>query len=414
MSAPIDHRPIVLVIFALTYIGLAAGRIPGLKLNRTGFALLGAVGMMALSGNSPEQIASMVNWPTMILLFGFFIISAQLRLSGFYDWVASAISDRLGAPTHFLAFLILVSAGLSAFLNHDVVCFVLTPVVGLALVRRNINPVPFLVALAASSNIGAAATLIGNAQNMLIGSVAGLGFARYILWSLAPVVIALVCTYMVTRASTRLGAPKISEEDVEPAGPSYPLDRYHMMKGLVVLAATFGLFFTSIPREITVLVAACIHLLSSKFRTEKLLSLVDWQILLLFGSLFVVGGAFQATGYSEHLVHSMQAMGFDPTKPLNETVLTTVLTGLINNAPAVVLLVKIVPMTHVGVAYVMAVANSFAGNMIMTASVANLIVVQQARNQGIVISFGDFFRIGAPIAAVSLATLVAWATLLPS
>ena len=187
-----------------------------------------------------------------------------------------------------------------------------------------------------------------------------------------------------------------------------------MMKGLVVLAATFGLFFTSIPREITVLVAACIHLLSSKFRTEKLLSLVDWQILLLFGSLFVVGGAFQATGYSEHLVHSMQAMGFDPTKPLNETVLTTVLTGLINNAPAVVLLVKIVPMTHVGVAYVMAVANSFAGNMIMTASVANLIVVQQARNQGIVISFGDFFRIGAPIAAVSLATLVAWATLLPS
>ena len=123
MSAPIDHRPIVLVIFAFTYIGLAAGRIPGLKLNRTGFALLGAVGMMALSGNSPEQIASMVNWPTMILLFGFFIISAQLRLSGFYDWVASAISDRLGAPTHFLAFLILVSAGLSAFLNHDVVCF---------------------------------------------------------------------------------------------------------------------------------------------------------------------------------------------------------------------------------------------------------------------------------------------------
>ena len=411
MTAPTDHRPAVLAIFVLTYVGLAVGKIPGLKLNRTGFAVLGAIAMMIFSGNSPEQIASMVNWQTMLLLFGFFVISAQLRLSGFYDWVAKPISERLGAPTHFLLFLILVTAGLSAFLNHDVVCFVLTPVVATALIKRNIDPVPFLIALAASSNIGAAATLIGNAQDMLIGTVAGLGFARYMLWSAVPVAAGLAITYGVTRALRRPGPPLISKDDIDPDGPEYPLDRYHMVKGLVVLALTFGLFFTSLPREIVVLVAAGIHLLSAKFTTEHLLGLVDWQILVLFASLFVVGGCFQATGYGDHLVGWMQGFGFDPSKPLNETALTTALSVLINNAPAVILLVKMLPMTHAVVAYVLANANSFAGNVIMTASVANLIVVQQAKRQGIIISFGAFARLGLPIAVASLGVLVLWASL---
>lgn len=411
MTAPTDHRPAVLAIFVLTYAGLAVGRIPGLKLNRTGFALLGAIAMMIFSGNTPEQIAAMVNWPTMLLLFGFFVLSAQLRLSGFYDWVAKPISDRLGAPTHFLAFLILVTAGLSAFLNHDVVCFVLTPVVATALLKRDIDPVPFLIALAAASNIGAAATLVGNAQNMLLGTVAGLGFARYTLWSAVPVFAGLVVTYWVTRLLRRPGPPHVSRDDIEPDGPEYPLDRYHMVKGLVVLAIAFGLFFTPLPREIVVLVAAGIHLLSSKFKTEHLLGLVDWQVLVLFGSLFIVGGCFQATGYGDHLVGWMAGLGFDPSRPLNETALAAALSVLINNAPAVVLLVKILPVTHAAVAYVLANANSFAGNVIMTASVANLIVVQQARRQGIIISFGAFARLGLPIAAASLGILVAWASL---
>jgi Na+/H+ antiporter NhaD/arsenite permease-like protein len=411
MSVPPDHRPVVLAIFILTYIGLAVGRIPGLKLNRTGIALLGAIAMMIFSGESQLEVASIVNWSTILILFGFFVISAQLRLSGFYDRVAGGISARLSAPTHFLVFLIVVSAALSAFLNNDVVCYVLAPVVAVALVKKGMDPVPFLIALAAASNIGAALTLIGNAQNIMIGTVANLSFAGYMFWSFIPVVLGLASTYVFTRMNVRSGPPKLRPEDVEAEGPAYPLDRYHMWKGLVVLAAVIALFFTRIPREITVLVAAAIHLLSTKFRTEDLLGLVDWQILVLFGSLFVVGGTFQATGYSLDLVKWMGDIGFQPSKPLNEAVLTTALSVLINNAPAVVLLIKIVPLTHAVNAYVMAAANSFAGNTIMTASVANIIVVQQARRQGIVISFGDFARIGLPITVVSLGVLVAWAML---
>jgi Na+/H+ antiporter NhaD/arsenite permease-like protein len=405
-----DQRPVVLAVFVLTYLGLAIGRIPGLKLNRPGIALLGAIVMMIVSRNSTSATVGLVNWPTIFLLFGFFVISAQLRLSGFFDRVAVNISARLDVPSRFLVFLIVVTAGLSAFLNNDIVCYVLAPVVGTALVRKRINPVPFLIALAAASNIGAGATLIGNAQNMMISELAGLSFARYMLWSIVPVLLGLAATYLVTRigASSCRAIPLV---DVEPEAPAYPFDFYHLSKGLVVLVAVIALFFTSLPREVVVLVAAAIHLLSTKFKTEELLALVDWPVLLLFMSLFVVSGTFQATGYGDQLVKWLEGMGFDLNRPANEVAMTAGLTALINNAPAVMLLVKLVPITHVSIAYIMAVANSFGGNAILTASVANLIVVQQARRQGIVLSFGDFAKLGIPITLLSLGGLIGWALL---
>lgn len=412
MNVTTDERPVILVIFVLTYVGLAIGRIPGLRLDRTGIALLGAIAMMIFSRNSTDQTAAMVNWPTIFLLFGFFVISAQLRLCGFYDRIAEGISERVAAPGRFLVFLIAVTAALSAFLNNDIVCYVLTPVVGAALVRRRMDPVPFLVALAAASNVGAAGTLIGNAQNMMIGSVAHLGFLSYILWASVPVLFGLCSIYLVTRVAKGAAPPKLDAGPTHPAVPGSAFDRYHLTKGLVILALVIVFFFTSVPREITVLVAASVHFFSSKFRTEQILALVDWPILLLFMSLFVVSGTFQATGYTEQLVHWMEGIGFDPSRPPNETVLTAALSILINNAPAVMLLVKIVPFAHASAAYIMAVANSFAGNAIMTASVANIVVVQQARQQGIIISFGAFARLGLPITILALGGLICWALLL--
>src|SRR5271163_2326880 len=195
MFADLHHKPAILFILALTYAGIALGKIPGLKLNRPGIALLGAIGMMIFGGVSTAEVVSYINWPTIFLLFGFFVISAQLRLSGFYDKVAGAIAERLGHPAKFLLVLMAATGGLSAFLNHDIVCFVFAPIVCVALLRKQINPVPFLIALAISSNIGAGATLIGNPQNMMIGQVAKLDFGGYILWSGVPVIFAMGATY---------------------------------------------------------------------------------------------------------------------------------------------------------------------------------------------------------------------------
>src|ERR1035438_2210203 len=206
---------IILAIFALTYIGIAIGRIPGLKLNRVGIALLGAIGMMIFGGVTTADAVSYVNWPTIYLLFGFFVISAQLRLSGFYDKVAASIANQLECPARFLLILMLVTGGLSAFLNHDIVCFVFAPITGVALLRKQINPVPFLIALAISSNIGAAATLIGNPQNMMIGQIAHLNFGHYILWTCVPVTFAMAAAYgiiwMLSRKNLQLALPAPDE-----------------------------------------------------------------------------------------------------------------------------------------------------------------------------------------------------------
>ena len=283
---------IILAIFAVTYIGIAVGHVPGLKLNRVGIALLGAIGMMILGGVSTNDAISYINGPTICLLFGFFVISAQLRLSGFYDKVAESLANQLGNPARFLLVLMLVTGGLSAFLNHDIVCYTFAPITGVALLRKKINPVPFLIALTISSNIGAGATLIGNPQNMMIGQVANLDFGHYMLWSIAPVTFAMAAAYGIIWLLSRknLLFPVSSQPGL--AQQAYPFNRSHTVKGIIILVVAIGLFFTSIPKEVIALAAAGIHLASTKFRTEDLLGLVEWPILVLFIGLFVVAGAF--------------------------------------------------------------------------------------------------------------------------
>ena len=407
-SAGFHEKPVILLIFAVTYLGIAMGRVPGLKLNRVGIAMLGAIAMMIFGNVTTADVISYVNWPTIFLLFGFFVISAQLRLSGFYDKVAGGISARLGHPARFLLVLMLAAGGLSAFLNNDIVCFVFAPIVGAALLRKRINPVPFLIALAIASNIGAAATLIGNPQNMMIGEVAQLNFGKYMLWSMRSGGFAMAAAYGIIwltvakksfnwRRRLKMNA---TSEPIRSTGRT-------RSKGFVILVAVIGLFFTSLPKEIIVLAAAGIHLASTKFRTDDLLRLVDWPILVLFMGLFVVTGAFQSTGYGDQAVQWLAHGGFNLNRPGNLVLTTAALSNLINNSAAVMLLLKVVHLSPI-TAYVLALANSFGGSLIILGSVANIIVVQQARELGIKISFRDFARLGIPVTLAALLGLLAW------
>lgn len=399
----------ILLIFAITYAGLAMGRVPGLKLNRVGIALLGAIAMMTFGRVSTKDAVTYVNWPTVCLLFGFFVISAQLRLSGFYNLVAAAISARLAHPARFLLILMIVTGGLSAFLNHDIVCYVFTPIVTAALLRKQLNPVPFLIALAISSNIGSAATLIGNAQDMLIGQAAHLNFGRYLLWSSVPVTFAMACAYgiiwFLSKNNLQLSQP------VPPAASreTESFNLRHTIKGLVILTVVIGLFFSDLPPELIALAAAGIHLASPKFRTEDLLALVDWPILVLFIGLFIVTGAFVSTGFGTQAVQRLAHVGFNLNQPFNLTLTTAVLTNLINNSPTVMLLLKVIDISTPSLAYILALTNSFAGSLLVIGSVANLITVQQARDLGIKIGFWDFTRLGLPVTLAALAGLLAWA-----
>jgi Na+/H+ antiporter NhaD/arsenite permease-like protein len=396
------------VIFALTCLGLAAGRVPGLKLDRTGIALLGAIAMMVFGRLSTTRAIGFINWPTVLLLFGFFVLSAQLRLSGFFDLVAGRIALGLGNPARFLIVLMLATAGLSTFLNHDIVCFVFTPVAAAALLKRQLNPVPFLIALALASNIGAAATLVGNPQDMMIGQIAGLGFGHYALWCFTPVLSALLCACAII---WRLSRHQLTPTTVLPPGPretQYPFNRAHTIKGLIILGLVIALFFTSLPKEIIALTAAGIHLASPKFRTSELLGFVDWPILVLFMGLFVVTGAFQATGCSDQAAQWLTHAGVPLQSPPVLLTVAALLSNVIGNSAAVMLLLKVANLAHPPAAYVLALANSFGGGLIIVGSVANIIVVQQARELGIRISFRDFARLGVPVTLAAMAGLLVW------
>ena len=419
MEAPPPAAPALMagssavpVIFALTCLGLAAGRVPGLKLDRTGIALLGAIAMMVFGGLSTTSLIGFINWPTVLLLFGFFVLSAQLRLSGFFDLVAGRIAAGLDQPARFLVVLMLATAGLSTFLNHDIVCFVFTPVVTVALRRRQLNPVPFLIALALASNLGAAATLVGNPQDMMIGEIAGLGFGQYALWCLVPVLFALSCACILIWRMSGQHLIATAAMPPGPMAPPYPFDRAHTIKGLVILGVVLGLSFTRLPKEIVALTAAGIHLASPKFRTSQLLGFVDWPILVLFMGLFVVTGAFQATGCSARAAQWLAHAGVPLQSPPVLLTVTAVLSNIIGNSTTVMLLLKVANLAHPPAAYVLALANSFGGSLIIPGSVANIIVVQQARELGVRISFGDFARLGVPVTLAAMAGLLVWVMLM--
>ena len=192
---------------------------------------------------------------------------------------------------------------------------------------------------------------------------------------------------------------------------TYTFNRLHTLKGIIVLLIVIGLFFTSLPKEIVVLAAAGIHLASTKYRTEDLLGLVEWPILVLFMGLFVIAGAFQSTGYGDTAIHHLAQGGFNLNAPVNLTLTTALLSNLVGNSAAVMVLLKVVKLDGVA-SFLLAQANSFGGNLLIIGSVANLIVVQQARQMGITISFWEFARLGIPVTAAALAGLLAWVALI--
>ena len=396
------------VIFALTYLGIAIGHVPGLRLNRTGIALLGSIAIMIFSGLPTQAVVGFVDWPTILLLFGFFVLSAQLRLSGFFDKIAVGLAGSLDNPARFLLTLMVVAAGLSAFLNHDIVCFVFAPVVGAALLNRRLNPVPFLVALAIASNIGAAATLVGNPQDMMIAQAAKLSFGAYLLWCITPVLLSLGAAYVLIWRLSRHNLAADADAPIAASAQLQPFNLQHTIKGLVILALVIALFFTSIPKELIALTAAGIHLASPIFKTEDLLAQVDWSILVLFVALFVVTGAFQSTGYGDLAVQSLAHAGVNLQSPSVLAVATAMLSNVINNSAAALLLVKVVNVSQPPAAYVLALANSFGGSLIVIGSVSNIIVIQQARDLGITISFRSFARLGVPVTITAIVILLGW------
>jgi Na+/H+ antiporter NhaD/arsenite permease-like protein len=337
----------------------------------------------------------------MALLFAFMVVSAQMRLGGFYDWVTNKLAGLVLSPASLLGVLIVVAATLSAVFSNDIVCLAMAPLLVDACRRRQLAPVPFLLALACASNIGSAATLIGNPQNMLIGQTMRLSFDGYFLDAILPVTLGLVlCWVLIVRQAK--GRWQEAAPAPEAQAPAIAFDAWQTTKGLVVAGALLvGFLVAPWPREHMALVGAGILLMSRQLRSQNMLGLVDWELLVLFMSLFVVNAALQRTGLTGEAVAWMAAHGLRLDQPGALFATTFVLSNLVSNVPAVMLLIPVVHHPLGGV--MLALVSTLAGNLLIVGSIANIIVVDAAARRGIVIDWRRHARVGVPVTLATLA-----------
>ena len=418
------QHAVVLTVFTIVYLGMILGGLPRLKLDRTGVALLGAIVIVGSEVMTPEAAALSIHLPTILLLFSFMVISAQMRLGGFYDAVTRRVAALPLSETQLLGVVIAVAGGLSALFSNDIVCLAMAPVLARAIVRRGLDPIPYLLALACASNIGSAATLIGNPQNMLIGEVLRLHFGDYLRQAAVPVLLSLLLLWawmalMLHRRARAeagdTGRPRAAEAVpaalAQGAEETIPFDGWQTLKGLLVAGVLVWVFVaTDWPRDVAALVGAGLLLLSQRFHSSRVLGQIDWELLVLFMGLFVVNHAFELTGMAAQALQWLLAKGWNLHEPWTLFFSTLGLSNLVSNVPAVMLLLPAASEpgapAHAGLG--LALVSTMAGNLLIVGSIANIIVVDAARKLGLEIDWKRHALTGVPVTLLSLAVTAAW------
>ena len=391
------------VIFLSSYVVFALGKFPGLKIDRPAAAIIGAVGMVAFRIVPPHGALRAIDFPTIVLLFSMMVIVGALHVSGFLEWTAEAVLRHLPAKW-FLPAVIFTTGILSAFLVNDIVCLVMVPFV-LNLARRiQLPPLPLLLAVATASNIGSVATISGNPQNMLIGSYSGISY-RYFLAHLGPVALAGlfidwgILHWLFRRETDPSTAAAVAEF------PGAPLKG--LWKPAIVMSAVVVGFLAGAPPALAAALGAAALLISRTTDAHKLYGEVDWGLLVFFIGLFlIVGGAENAGIIGKFLLAGNYV---NLHQPAAFTVATAALSNVVSNVPAVMLLKSFVPaFPNAHNAWLMlAMASTLAGNLTITGSVANIIVVETAKPV-MHIGFRQYFRAGLPITLGTLVLGWAW------
>jgi Na+/H+ antiporter NhaD/arsenite permease-like protein len=394
------------LIFFGSYFVFAVGKFPRMKIDRPGAAIIGAVLMVALRIVGAQEALQAIDFATIVLLFSMMLVVANLRVGGFFEPVAEWIIERL-RPHHLLPTVIFTSGLLSAFLVNDIVCLVITPFVLHLTERLRLPPLPYVLAVATASNIGSAATITGNPQNMLIGSVSGITYLDFI-GHLGPVAVAglFLDWALLHRLYLRGDVDRVTVAQAL-AAPQFRHDRMRKKPAVVLVIVLIG-FLAGVPPAMMAAIGAAILLITRTVDPRKVYDEVDWGLLVFFVGLFVIVAGAERAGLVATLLEPIAA--WDLHRVAVFVPLTAVLSNLVSNVPAVMLLRTLVvsfPDPHGGWV-ALAMASTLAGNLTITGSVANIIVVERAAAAGVHVGFREYFRIGLPLTAATLALGSGW------
>lgn len=394
------------VIFLATYGVMALGKIPVYRIDRAGAALLGGALMVGTGVLSLDEAYRAIGFDTIVLLLGMMIVVANLRLSGFFRVVTNWIAKHVRRPITLLAMVIFASGFLSAFLVNDTICLVMTPLVLDLVTRLKRNPIPYLVAIATASNIGSVATITGNPQNIIIGSLSRIPYGAFAA-ALAPIaVIGLMLAAVLIALAYRsefLTRDKLEKIEM-PTHYHGPL----LAKTMLVIAIVVVLFFIGQPVAKVAIVGGAFLLLTRRVRPEKIYIEIDWPLLVMFVGLFVVIGGVEKVMITPDVVAAVGRLHLDNTANLGG--LAAVLSNLVSNVPAVLMLKSFIGNLQdpQRAWLVIAMAATFAGNFTLVGSVANLIVAQRAKARGVELGFWAYFKIGAPLTVLTIIIGLLW------
>jgi Na+/H+ antiporter NhaD/arsenite permease-like protein len=389
-----------LAIFCGTYLVLAVGRFPGLRIDRTGAAIVGAALMIAANVLTIDEAYRAIDYDTIILLFGMMIVVANLRLSGFFTVVSTWVVEHSRRPIFLLSGVVLVAGVFSAFFVNDTMCLVLTPLVIEITGRLRRNPIPYLLAVAMAANVGSVATITGNPQNMMIGSLSKIGYRAFSA-ALAPaaavgLALTILVIALVYRSEFRLEKPiAIEHRPVR-------VNRVLMVKALVVAGAMIFCFFAGAPAPKVAVIAGALLLITRRVKPEKVYHEIDWSLLVMFIGLFIVVAGFEKTSIPRDLFAAASRYHLERAGPL--AAFAALLSNLVSNVPAVLVFKGFIPHLPDPARgwLTVAMASTLAGNLTVLGSVANLIVVQRARRH-VTISFWEYAKAGIPLTVLSLA-----------
>jgi Na+/H+ antiporter NhaD/arsenite permease-like protein len=397
-----------LAILVLTYVGVAAGRIPGLRLDRAGIAFLGGAAMIAVGPLSLDEAFGAIDFNTIALLLGMMIVVAHLKVSGAFRALGSLAIEHAHAPLALLVTVAMLSGLLSAFLVNDAICLVMTPIVIeiVRVLRR--NPVPYLIATATASNCGSVATITGNPQNMAIGAASKISYPAFSA-ALAPVavfgLIAVVpVVWLVFRKEfTRDGGFDLRLKPGRMHGGQ-------VLKACLVCAGLAIAFFSGVPPAEAALIGGAILLFTRSIKPYRIYRELDGPLLILFAGLFIVIAGAERALLTPDRIAMAKNLGLDI--PWRLSLFTAILSNIVSNVPAVLALRPFIPAfpDPERAWLVVAMASTLAGNLTLIGSVANLIVAERARADGAPIGFWAYFKVGLPLTLVTLAGGTAWLT----
>ncbi|MGQ9799822.1 MAG: anion transporter [Ignavibacterium sp.] len=395
-----------LIVIILSLIGIAVGSYPGFKMNRASIALVGATTLVIINELSLEQAAKLVDINTIMLLFAMMVLNINLRLSGFFNIIANRII-RFAKTTRQLLALIIFSAGLlsSLFLN-DTIVIMFTPLLIEVLIRLKRNPIPYLIALAASANVGSVATIVGNPQNMIIGIFSGLSFLQFVIKlfpiALVGLIIVWIIIVLIYRNEFRERIT-LESENFKPR-----IFKPLLIKSSIVLVAMLITFLSGLPIALSALGAAALLLITRRIKPERVFLELDWSLLVFFSGLFIITDLLNQILIAPNYSGKLEL--FSGNSLFDLSIISLALSNLISNVPAVLVLSPMIKPLQNNEIYWLALAMSstFAGNLTLLGSVANLIVVESAKRHGVIISFTEYLKSGILITALTFIFGIIW------